>query len=322
VVTEPMELELGETFISIFPHDRLKITCTNADRQGLYTQVQSFEITPETWRKELCPARTFCFFEEIEALIKNGLIKGGTLQNAIVIRDDAVLTTEPLRYPDEFVRHKILDIGGELARLGRPLQGHVVAVRPSHSANCELARRLLAQFKRPLEAMQTFAPPPEPKAAASEAGQEPVSPVQDGVELDVDAVKGLLPHRYPFLMVDRVIRIEGKRMVAIKNVTSNEAIFQGHFPGHPIFPGVLQLEAIAQVAGILTMKRAENMNKLAYFMSAESVKWRKPVRPGDQLMIDVEIVKDRGRIARAKGVCRVNDAVVSEAEVTFMLIDR
>lgn len=322
-VTEPLELQLGESYMAVFPHDRLKITCTSADRQGRYTQFLSLEITPETWRSDLAHARTFCFYEEIEGLFRGGLIRGGSLENAVIIREDAVLTTEPLRYPDEFVRHKILDIMGDLALLGRPLVGHVVAVRPSHAANCELARRLLAQLRRPQLAAQAFTPPPQPPASPpGEPAAEPVSPVQDGRILEVDAVMNLLPHRYPFLMVDRVTLIEGNHIVALKNISINEPIFQGHFPGHPIFPGVLQLEAVAQVAGILMMKRAENLNKLAYFMSAESVKWRKPVRPGDTLVIDVQILRAKGKIARAKGLCRVGDEVVSEAEVTFMLVDR
>ena len=132
----------------------------------------------------------------------------------------------------------------------------------------------------------------------------------------------MIPHRYHFLMVDRVTKIEGNRVVAMKNVTINEPYFQGHFPGHPIMPGVLQLEAIAQVAGILMLRQAENSGKIAYFMSAESVKWRKPVRPGDVLIIDVELTKSRGKIGKAKGTCLVDNEIVSEADVTFMLVDR
>ena len=129
----------------------------------------------------------------------------------------------------------------------------------------------------------------------------------------------MLPHRYPFLMVDRVTKIEGNHITALKSVTINEPFFQGHFPGHPIMPGVLQLEAIAQVAGILMLKQAESANRLAYFMSAENVKWRKPVRPGDVLLIEVELTKSRGKIGKAKGVCKVKGETVSEADVTFML---
>ena len=139
--------------------------------------------------------------------------------------------------------------------------------------------------------------------------------------MDTEGVLRLLPHRYPFLMVDRVIKVDGNRITALKNVTINEPYFQGHFPGHPIMPGVLQLEAIAQVAGILMLRRAENVRQLAYFMSAEDVRWRKPVQPGDALVIEVEMTKMRGKIGKAKGVCKVQGDVVSEAEVTFMLRD-
>src|SRR5437870_2758104 len=160
LVTAPIELEMGETVMTLFPDEGFKITCTSSDKQGRFTQCQSVELTPQTWEKELAHARTFCFFEEIEFLIKNGLIKGGSLENAVIIRDDAVLTNEPLRYPDEFVRHKMLDIVGDLSLLGRPVHGHLIAVKPSHAANCELVRRLAAQIRKPIEAAHTFAPPP------------------------------------------------------------------------------------------------------------------------------------------------------------------
>src|SRR5579863_900882 len=139
--------------------------------------------------------------------------------------------------------------------------------------------------------------------------------------MDIEGVMRILPHRYPFLMVDRIAKIDGNHIVGIKSVSINESYFQGHFPGHPIMPGVLQLEAIAQTAGILTLRQAESFGKIAYFMAAESVKWRKPVRPGDMLVIDVEITKFRGKIGKAKGVCSVGGDTVSEAEVTFMLVD-
>ncbi|MBI3414459.1 MAG: bifunctional UDP-3-O-[3-hydroxymyristoyl] N-acetylglucosamine deacetylase/3-hydroxyacyl-ACP dehydratase [Verrucomicrobia bacterium] len=318
-IDEPIELEFGDTIISIFPHDSFKLTCTSADKAGRYTQFFSLEVTPDTWVRELAHARTFCFFEELEYLIKNGLIKGGSLENAVVIRDDAVLTNEPLRYPEEFVRHKMLDIVGDLALVGRPILGHVVAVKPSHFANCELAKRITAQIRKPLLAAQAFAPPPKPVSGTAAPSDAPV--IQDGAVLDINQVMKILPHRYPFLMVDRVTKIEGNRITALKNVSVNEPFFVGHFPTHPIMPGVLQLEAIAQVAGILTLKQAENLGKLAYFMSAESVKWRKPVRPGDTLIIDVELTKSRGKIGKARGVCSVNGETVSEADVTFMLVD-
>jgi len=343
-VAAPIEVNVGGSQMAVFPHSGFKITCTSSDKGGRFTQFFTLEITPASWEKELSHARTFCFYEEIEFLIKNGLIKGGSLENAIVIRDDAVLTTEPLRYPEEFVRHKMLDIVGDLALIGRPIHGHVIATRPSHHANTELAKAILAQMRRPLEAAQTFAPPPSP-APVSEAKPAAAKPakttsastaaaptvnsptstetlVRDGATLDIMQVMQILPHRPPFLMVDKVTKIDGPRIVAQKNVTMGEPFFEGHFPGHPIMPGVLQLEAMAQVAGILMMRQAENAGKLAYFMSAEDVKWRKPVRPGDVLMIEVEMTKARGKIGKAKGKCTVDGEVVSEADVTFMLMDR
>ncbi len=310
-ITAPIQLEMGETLMMLFPDEGFKISCTSSDKQNRFTQFYSVELSPKTWERELAPARTFCFFEEIDYLIRNGLIRGGTLENAVVIRDDVVLTTEPLRYPEEFVRHKILDIVGDLSLLGRPLQGRLVAVKPSHSANCELARRIAAQARRPM----SFAPPPPP----ARPPQDP--PNADG-SIGVQELLNLLPHRYPFLMVDRIVKVEGSKIIGVKNVTINEPYFQGHFPGHPIMPGVLQLEAMAQVAGVLMLRRAEAERQIAYFMSAEQVKWRKPVLPGDVLVIEIEITKMRGKIGKARGECKVRDEIVSEAEITFMLRDQ
>jgi UDP-3-O-[3-hydroxymyristoyl] N-acetylglucosamine deacetylase/3-hydroxyacyl-[acyl-carrier-protein] dehydratase len=310
---EPIEIRHGETVMTLFPDENFKVTCTSADKQGRFTQFYSTEITPKTWEKELAHARTFCFYEEIEFLFKNGLIKGGSLENAIVIRDDAVLTTEPLRYPEEFVRHKMLDIVGDLSLLGKTIRGHVIAVRPGHAGNCELVRKIVEQINKPIRAAQTFVPLP--------TGDVPAAPPADVGAMDIEQIMKLLPHRYPILLVDKILKLEGTKIVGLKNVTVNEPYFQGHFPGHPIMPGVLQLEAMAQVGGLMMMKHAEAVRQLAYFMSAESVKWRKPVLPGDTLIIEVELVKSRGKICKAKGVCKVAGEVVSEAEVTFMLRD-
>ena len=313
----PIELQMGETVMTLFPDEGFKVSCTSADKNGRFTQFYSVQLSPKNWEHELAHARTFCFYEEIEYLIKNGLIKGGSLENAVVIRDDAVLTTEPLRYPDEFVRHKVLDILGDLSLLGRPVNGHLIAVKPSHSANCELVRRMTAQMRRPLVATKAFTPPPTaPKTL--EPTDTQAEPQAEAV-MDIRRIMEILPHRPPFLMVDRITQIDGNHIVAVKNVTMNEAYFQGHFPGHPIMPGVLQLEAIAQVAGILMLKRVENAGQIAYFMSAEKVKWRRPVHPGDALVIDVTMTKLRGNIGKAKGECKVRGDVVSEAEVTFMV---
>jgi UDP-3-O-[3-hydroxymyristoyl] N-acetylglucosamine deacetylase/3-hydroxyacyl-[acyl-carrier-protein] dehydratase len=310
-----VQVQMGESSLAAFPNNTFKISCTSADKEGRFTQFFSLEISPEAWERELAAARTFCFFEEIEYLIKNGLIKGGSLENAVVIREDAVLTNEPLRYSEEFVRHKMLDMVGDLALLGKPLTAHIVAIKPSHSANCELARLIQAELRKPAPpSPATFLPPPNPEG--NHGGVQ-----NRGGVLDMDKIMKILPHRYPFLMVDRVTKIDGNKITGLKNVSMNEQYFQGHFPGHPIMPGVLQLEAIAQVAGILMLQQLENTGKLAYFMSAESVKFRTPVRPGDTLVIDVELTRARGKIGRAKGVCTVAGTVVSEAEVTFMIAD-
>jgi len=310
--TEPIEIRLGETVMTLFPAEQFKITCTSADKQGRFTQFYSTEVTPKTWEKELAHARTFCFYEEIEFLFKNGLIKGGSLENAVVIRDDAVLTTEPLRYREEFVRHKMLDIVGDLSLLGKPIRGHVIAVRPGHAANATLVKKIIEQINRPIRAQQTFAPPP------NDALVPP--PAAEGA-MGIEELMKFLPHRPPFLLVDRILKIDGMKITGIKCVTMNEPFFVGHFPGHPIMPGVLQLEAMAQVAGVLLLKIIKAANQVAYFMAADNVKWRRPVGPGDVLVMELELIKARGRIGKAKGVCKVDGEIVSEAEITFMLRD-
>src|ERR1051326_2549522 len=189
-VTAPIELEMGETVMTLFPDEVLKISCTSADKQGRFTQFYSVELSPKAWERELSQARTFCFYDEIEFLITNGLIKGGSRENAVVIRDDAVLTTEPLRYPEEFVRHKMLDILGDLSLLGRPVHGHLIAVKPSHAANCELVRRITNQMRRP----QTFGPPPRPKTPSPPNGQADSGAEADGL-MDIEGVMRVLPHR-------------------------------------------------------------------------------------------------------------------------------
>ncbi len=273
-------------------------------RQGRFTQFYSLEISPKTWEKELAHARTFCFYEEIEFLIKNGLIKGGSLENAVVVRDDAVLTTEPLRYPNEFVRHKMLDILGDLSLVGRPMHGHLWPSNPATAANCELARRITrADAKAAMT--QTFAPPPAPTRHGGHAEGHGQSESRWWMArtLDIMQVMRILPHRYPFLMVDRMTKIEGNKITGVKNVSINEPYFQGHFPDHPIMPGVLQLEAIAQVAGILTLQQAENARQDGLFHVGRKCEMAQAGASGRYLVIEVEMTKSRGKIGKAKGVC-------------------
>ena len=308
---EIIHVEVGDSFAIVLPSDQLRVSCTiHFGKPGLDAQYLSLAIEPETFASQLAGARTFAFYDEIQFLMDKGLIKGGSLENAMLIRGDSLLATEPLRYRDEFVRHKILDIVGDLALLGRPLAAHIVVVRPGHGLNAEITKALakLADKKVPAPAPYT---PPMPSDA----------PIPTA--MDIMGLLNVMPHRYPFLMIDRILKIEGdQKIVGLKNVTVNEPYFQGHFPGHPIMPGVLQLEAMAQVAGILMLRAGENAGKVAYFMSANDVKWRKPVRPGDQLIIEIEMGRSRGKIAKANGVCKVAGEIVSEAEVMFSIMDR
>ena len=304
-VHEPIHLETrAGSLMTIVPDDKFRISCTQQGPDGRFTQFVSTEITPDIFEKEIAPARTFVFYEDVKPLIDKGLIKGGSLESAIVIRGDSILSKEPLRFPEEFARHKILDIIGDLALLGRRIKGHVIAVRPGHGPNTDLARALGKQFAK----LMTMVPP----AIVPKGGS-----VLDAIDL-----MRILPHRYPFLMVDRVVAFEGdNKCTGIKSVSINEPFFQGHFPGHPVMPGVLQLEAMAQVASILLFRVAGTAGKIGYFMSADEVKFRKPVMPGDTLFIHVEMLKSRARIAKALGRCVVNDEVVSEAHMMFGIID-
>jgi UDP-3-O-[3-hydroxymyristoyl] N-acetylglucosamine deacetylase/3-hydroxyacyl-[acyl-carrier-protein] dehydratase len=311
---EIVHVQVGESLAVVLPSDQLRISCTiSYGKAGLDSQFLSLAITPETFETQLAPARTFAFFEELHYLIDKGLIKGGSLENAVLIRNETVLATEPLRFRDEFVRHKMLDIVGDVTLLGRPLAAHIVVVRPGHGLNAELTKALakLAEKQQPAAA-PVASPAPFPMPAA-----------QGEVQMDIMRLMSILPHRYPFLMVDRILKIEGDKIIGLKNVTINEPFFQGHFPGHPIMPGVLQIEAMAQVAGILMLQQGgDPATKVAYFMSANNVKWRKPVRPGDQLIIEIQLGKMRGKIGRAQGTCKVGEEVVSEAEVMFTVVDK
>lgn len=304
-VTEPIHIETKTgSLMTIVPDPHFRVSCTQVGPDGRFTQYYSTEITPAIFEKEIAPARTFVYYEDVKPLMDKGLIKGGSLENAVVVRGESVLSKEPLRFREEFARHKILDVVGDLSLFGRSIKGHVIAVKPGHGPNTDLARALSKQFAR---AMALVPPAVTPKG---------------GDVLDVNDVMKLLPHRYPFLMVDRVVSMEGEtRCVGVKSVTMNEWYFQGHFPGHPVMPGVLQVEAMAQVGSILLLRMPGNAGKIGYFMSADSVKFRKPVVPGDTLFIDVELTQRKKFVVKAKGRCLVNNEVVSEAEMMFGIVD-
>jgi UDP-3-O-[3-hydroxymyristoyl] N-acetylglucosamine deacetylase/3-hydroxyacyl-[acyl-carrier-protein] dehydratase len=304
-IREPLAIETGGgSILAILPHSGFKVSCTQSGPKGTFTQYLSLEITPEAYKEEIARARTFVHYEDIEVLMEKGLIKGGSLDNAIVIQGDAVVSKEPMRFTDEFVRHKILDIVGDLALFGQRIRGHVVAIKPGHGPNADLVRAL----KKLRAETRSMVPPL-------------MIPHGEAV-LDVNEVMKILPHRYPFLMVDRIIGFEGdNKCTGIKSVTMNEPYFPGHFPGHPVMPGVLQVEAMAQVGSVLLLRNPENRGKIGYFMSADGVKFRKPVVPGDTLFITCELIKARRTLGKAACQCVVNGVVVSEGELTFALID-
>ncbi len=294
----------GGSLLTIIPDEKFRVSCTQVGPEGRFTQFLSAEITPEFYEKEIAPARTFVFYEEVKPLMDKGLIRGGSLENAIIARGDSVLSKEPLRFPDEFVRHKILDIVGDIALAGRRLRGHVIAVKPGHGPNAELTRAMVKRFT---ETSATIPLPPVPASA--------------GV-MDINQIMAILPHRYPFLLIDRIIEVDERSCIGTKSVSINEPFFQGHFPGHPVMPGVLQIEAMAQAASIVVMRIPENHGKIGYFMSVDEVKFRKPVVPGDTIFIHVNMLSVKKRLGKAACKCLVNGEVVSEGILLFGIVDK
>jgi len=311
VLDAPVSVTRGNSSIIALPHDGLKISCTSADDRGIHTQHLSLEIDPESYVSQLAPARTFTIYEDIEELLKLGKIRGGSLDCAVVIKGDKIMSKEPLRFKDEFVRHKILDIVGDISLLGMPLKAHIVATRPGHAINAELTKILFDRLQE------------RKKGGARKKGTAR-PPIRNDVEaLDIRSILDILPHRYPFVLIDRVVEFKGaEELVAIKNVTFNEPYFNGHFPGNPVMPGVLQLEAMAQAAGILIIRLNNWEPRPAFFMSADKVKFRKPVFPGDQLRIHAKLTKVRnGKIGVAEVSCSVDGQVVSTAELMITILD-
>jgi UDP-3-O-[3-hydroxymyristoyl] N-acetylglucosamine deacetylase / 3-hydroxyacyl-[acyl-carrier-protein] dehydratase len=294
-VARPFDLTEGDSSYVVAPAKSLRLTTTIEWSHPLIgRQTGSYDITPGGFAAEIAPARTFGFLREAEALRARGLALGAALESTLVLSEEG-LVGGSLRWPDEFVRHKAGDILGDLALMGGRIQGHIVATRPSHQGNIALARWLTRTGKR-----------------------------EGGVVMDIGRILDVIPHRYPFLLVDRIIEVEGtKRIVGIKNVTINEPFFQGHFPGHPIMPGVLIIEAMAQVGGMLLLGTIEDPEqKVVYFMSLDNVKFRRPVLPGDQLRCELEMLQNRGRTCRMKGVAYVDGNVVAEAEMMARVVDR
>ncbi len=297
VITKPVtvSVETGASYVAS-PAEDLRISATiDFEHEVIGRQFGTFDVTQEAFLSEIAPARTFGFHRDAEALQARGLAMGASLDNTIVLNDDGVMNDD-LRFDDEFLRHKVGDLIGDLALIGGRVQGHIVSERPSHQGNIALAKAL--------------------KDHTQKGGST--------YPVEVERIMEYLPHRYPFLLVDRVLEFEsGKRIVGIKNVTINEPFFQGHFPGHPIMPGVLIIEAMAQVGGLLLMDTvADPEDKVVYFMSLDKVKWRKPVIPGDQLVFEVEMVQFRRNVCKIRGVGRVDGKVVAQADLMARIMDR
>ena len=296
-ITEAVSITDGKSSIVALPYaNGLKITYTLDDHGGALkgAQVVELELNEQNFTTQIAPARTFCMAKEVEMLRALGLGKGATYQNTCVYDGDRLIDNE-LRFKDEAARHKLLDLIGDLAHVTRHLNTHIIAVRSGHRENMLLVQELNRRIQQAERPKFIF---------------------------DIKAILAKLPHRYPFLLVDRVIEYEvGKRIVGIKNATYNEPFFQGHFPGEPVMPGVLMLESMAQCGAIMLMSQPDAAGKVPYFMSIDHAKFRRPVRPGDQMRIEVDVLRMRPRLSACAARVIVDGQICCEAEIRSAMVE-
>lgn len=303
-ITEPVTVEQGDAMIAALPAevDGLQVLydLDYGDGHAIPRQVHAFHLGANDYAGQLAPCRTFVLEEEAHALQAAGLGKHLTPEDVLVIGDRGPLGDNALRFDNELVRHKVLDVIGDLALLGCALRGRIVAYKSGHALNHRLVRRLAAQYR----------------------AQRHRQLLDTGGRIDVRAIQRILPHRYPMLLIDRVLEVEGSdRAVGVKNVTVNEPFFSGHYPGTPIMPGVLIVEAMAQMSGVLLSRKLEHTGKLAVLLSMDKVKLRKPVTPGDQLVIEARAIRVRSRTGHTHCKAYVGEHLAAEAEIKFMLVD-
>lgn len=304
VVKEPIWVEEAQTSIVALPYDGLRMSYALKYDNPLIGTGYVEVVLNGNIQENIFQARTFCLEDEVKSLLDTGLGKGANYENTLVVSQKGVVKNK-LRFPDEFVKHKVLDLIGDLYLAG-PLKAHIIAVKSGHSLNIKLLEKL-RRYKE--------------KTVGAGVGSH-TSFVPTTSQLSSEEIMKLLPHRYPFLLIDRIIDMEKlKRAVGIKNVTMNEYFFQGHFPGRPVMPGVLIIEAMAQVGGVLMLSSEENKGKLAYFMAANNAKFRRTVVPGDQLVIEVVAGKVRSKTGTVYAKAFVDEKLAAEAELMFALVD-
>ncbi|PKL50427.1 MAG: 3-hydroxyacyl-[acyl-carrier-protein] dehydratase FabZ [Candidatus Riflebacteria bacterium HGW-Riflebacteria-2] len=297
-LSEVVSLSEGDKAMSYLPSDHFEVTYHLAYPDNLVAPRHlHIDIDHETFRTRICRARTFGFEREFDMLKQHNLARGGSLENAVVIDNSGkVINPEGLRDEDELILHKILDLVGDFSLLGRPLRGHIIAERTGHSFNVKFAKMLRARF------------------AASQQRKEHKM-------MYIEEIKEILPHRYPFLLVDRIISlVPGESIVGIKNVTANEEFFNGHFPHKPVMPGVLMVEAMAQVAGVLFLSQPEHKGKVPFFCGIDKVRFRRPVVPGDRLEFHIKVLKVRGNTGKVAAEARVDGELVTGGELMFQIV--